>query len=93
MHEAAGHAPIIIDQEYADYCSALARSARKNVFDERFPEVCKRSGISVLKEQPNPDARRWRKQQAHWRNGKKNLGDPSEVALLRASIGGQSNTA
>ena len=44
VHEAAGHAPIIVDREYSNICSDLARSARKRCRQRKISSCIKRSG-------------------------------------------------
>ena len=47
VHEAAGHAPIIVDREYSELPAALRRSRRESdVVEKRFRALSKRSGIS-----------------------------------------------
>jgi phenylalanine-4-hydroxylase len=59
VHEAAGHAPIIADKQYADYLTKYARLARKAIYsdqDVRLYEAVRM--LSDMKENPDasPDA-------------------------------------
>ncbi len=83
VHEAAGHAPIIVDQEYADYLQrfgevgAKAMSSKK---DFQLYEAIRH--LSILKEQPKPDPNELAEATKLVEERQKNLGDPSEMALL-----------
>ncbi|MBA3964113.1 MAG: aromatic amino acid hydroxylase, partial [Chthoniobacterales bacterium] len=83
VHEAAGHAPIIVDQEYADYLQrfgevgAKAMSSKK---DFQLYEAIRH--LSILKEQPKPDPNELTEATKLVEERQKNLGDPSEMALL-----------
>ncbi len=83
VHEAAGHAPIIVDREYSNYLQrfgevgAKAMSSRK---DFELYEAIRH--LSIVKEQPNPDPTELAEATRKVEDGQKNLGDPSEMALL-----------
>ncbi len=83
VHEAAGHAPIIVDQEYADYLQrfgevgAKAMSSKK---DFQLYEAIRH--LSILKEQPKPDPNELGAATRLVEERQKNQGDPSEMALL-----------
>ncbi len=83
VHEAAGHAPIIVDQEYADYLcrfgevGAKAMSSRK---DYELYEAIRH--LSILKEQPDADPNEIEKAEKDVEHRQANLGKPSEMGLL-----------
>ncbi len=83
VHEAAGHAPIIVDREYSDYLQrfgevgAKAMSSRKDF--ELYQAI---RHLSILKELPNSAPKEIEKATREVEHGQKNLGEPSEMALL-----------
>jgi phenylalanine-4-hydroxylase len=83
VHEAAGHAPIIVDSEYADYLQrfgevgAQAMSSKK---DFELYEAIRH--LSILKEQPNTPEEKIQAATKLVEERQKNLGEPSEMALL-----------
>lgn len=83
VHEAAGHAPIIVDREYSNYLQrfgevgAKAMSSRK---DFELYEAIRH--LSILKEQPNTDPKEVEEATRVVEFRQKNLGEPSEMALL-----------
>ncbi|MEY2563668.1 MAG: phenylalanine-4-hydroxylase [Verrucomicrobiota bacterium] len=83
VHEAAGHAPIIVDQEYADYLQRFGEVGAKAMSSKKDFELYEAiRHLSILKEQPNPDAEALDKATKLVEERQKNLGDPSEMALL-----------
>src|SRR3989440_3718214 len=83
VHEAAGHAPIIVDREYSNYLQrfgevgAKAMSSRK---DFELYEAIRH--LSILKELPNSDPKEVAEATREVEFRQKNLGEPSEMALL-----------
>jgi phenylalanine-4-hydroxylase len=83
VHEAAGHAPIIVDREYSNYLQrfgevgAKAMSSRK---DFELYEAIRH--LSILKELPNGDPKEVEEATREVERRFANLGDPSEMALL-----------
>ena len=83
VHEAAGHAPIIVDLEYAGYLQrfgevgAKAISSRK---DLELYEAIRR--LSILKEMRDSDPKAIKDAEVDVLNRQKNLGAPSEMARL-----------
>ena len=83
VHEAAGHAPIIVDREYSNYLQrfgevgARAMSSRKDF--ELYQAI---RHLSILKEQPNSVAKEVEEATREVERRFKNLGEPSEMALL-----------
>ena len=83
VHEAAGHAPIIVDQEYADYLQRFGEVGGKAMSSKKDFELYEAiRHLSILKEQPNPDAAALEKATKLVEERQKNLGEPSEMALL-----------
>jgi phenylalanine-4-hydroxylase len=83
VHEAAGHAPIIVDREYSNYLQrfgevgAKAMSSRK---DFELYEAIRH--LSILKELPNSDPKEVEEATREVEHRQKNLGEPSEMARL-----------
>src|SRR5437868_6463998 len=83
VHEAAGHAPIIVDREYSKYLQrfgevgAKAMSSRKDF--ELYQAI---RHLSILKELPNSDPKEVEQATREVEFRQKNLGEPSEMALL-----------
>jgi phenylalanine-4-hydroxylase len=83
VHEAAGHAPIIVDREYSNYLQrfgevgARAMQSRKDF--ELYQAI---RHLSILKEQPNSDPKEVEEATKLVEHRQKNLGEPSEMALL-----------
>lgn len=54
VHEAAGHAPIIADEEYAQYLRNYGEVARKAIFSQQDMDVYEAiRNLSIVKEAPN----------------------------------------
>lgn len=83
VHEAAGHAPIIIDSEYANYLQRFGEVGAKAMSSKADFSLYKAiRHLSILKESPDSkldEIREAEKQVSYWQ---KNLGEPSEMALL-----------
>jgi len=83
VHEAAGHAPIIVDREYSNYLQrfgevgAKAMSSRK---DFELYEAIRH--LSILKKLPDSDPQEVEEATREVEYKQKNLGEPSEMALL-----------
>ncbi len=83
VHEAAGHAPIIVDREYSNYLQrfgeigARAMSSKKDF--ELYESI---RHLSILKELPNSDPKEVEAATREVEERQKNLGNPSEMALL-----------
>ena len=83
VHEAAGHAPIIVDQEYSRYLQRFGEvgaKAMQSMKDFELYEAIRH--LSILKELPNPDADELAAATKLVEERQKNLGEPSEMALL-----------
>ncbi len=83
VHEAAGHAPIIVDREYSDYLQRFGEIGAKAMSSKKDFELYEAiRHLSILKELPNPDPAELEAATQLVEEGQKNLGAPSEMALL-----------
>jgi len=83
IHESAGHAPIIGDTAYNQYLSYFGSIGSKAIFsskDFELYEAIRR--LSILKEMPDADGAAIAKAEKEVAFCQKNLGEPSEMALL-----------
>src|SRR5882724_4600587 len=83
VHEAAGHAPIIVDREYSKYLQRFGEVGAKAMSSKKDFELYQAiRHLSILKERPNADPKDVEKAQKLVEHRQKNLGEPSEMALL-----------
>ena len=83
IHESAGHAPIIADTDYHQYLSYFGSIGTKAIFSFKDFDLYEAiRELSILKELPDPDMAALRKAEKRVKFCQKNLGDPSEMALL-----------
>lgn len=83
VHEAAGHAPIIVDREYSDYLQRFGEVGAKAMSSKKDFELYEAiRHLSILKEQPDSDPKEVEEATRKVEYGQKNLGNPSEMALL-----------
>src|SRR3954453_17783483 len=83
VHEAAGHAPIIVDREYANYLQRFGEVGAKAMSSKRDFELYQAiRHLSILKEQPNSDANQVEEATKLVEHRQKTLGESSEMALL-----------
>ncbi len=83
VHEAAGHAPIIVDREYSNYLQRFGEVGAKAMSSKKDFELYQAiRHLSILKEQPNGDPKEIEKATKEVEYCQKNLGEPSEMALL-----------
>ncbi|MGB4775727.1 MAG: aromatic amino acid hydroxylase [Daejeonella sp.] len=83
IHESAGHAPIIADVDYHQYLSYFGSIGAKAIFSSKDFELYEAiRELSILKEMPNTDPVALRKAEKKVDFCQKNLGEPSEMALL-----------
>src|SRR5581483_3369483 len=83
VHEAAGHAPIIVDREYSNYLQRFGEVGARAMQSKRDFELYQAiRHLSILKEQPNSDAKEVEEATREVERRFKNLGEPSEMALL-----------
>jgi phenylalanine-4-hydroxylase len=83
VHEAAGHAPIIVDREYSNYLQRFGEVGAKAMQTRQDFELYEAiRHLSILKELPNSDAKEVEEATREVERRFANLGDPSEMALL-----------
>ncbi len=83
IHEAAGHAPIIADPEYAEYLRRIGEIGAKAMSSKKDFELYEAiRHLSILKEQHNADPEKIAKAEADVDYKQENLGKPSEMARL-----------
>jgi len=83
VHEAAGHAPIIVDHEYSKYLQRFGEVGAKAMSSKKDFELYQAiRHLSILKEQPNADPKEVEEAQKLVEHRQKTLGEPSEMALL-----------
>ena len=83
VHEAAGHAPIIVDREYSRYLQRFGEVGAKAMSSKKDFELYQAiRHLSILKEQPNSDPKEVAEATKLVEHRQKNLGEPSEMALL-----------
>ncbi len=83
VHEAAGHAPIIVDQEYSEYLRKFGEIGAKAMSSKKDFDLYEAIRLlSILKEAPDADAGEIRKAEERVVWLQNNLGAPSEMARL-----------
>src|SRR5438477_5405585 len=83
VHEAAGHAPIIVDREYSKYLQRFGEVGAKAMSSKKDFELYQAiRHLSILKERPNADPKEVEEAQKLVEHRQKTLGEPSEMALL-----------
>jgi len=83
VHEAAGHAPIIVDREYSKYLQRFGEVGAKAMSSKKDFELYQAiRHLSILKEQPNSDPKEIEEATKLVEHRQKALGEPSEMALL-----------
>ncbi|CAN5436739.1 aromatic amino acid hydroxylase [soil metagenome] len=83
VHEAAGHAPIIVDREYSDYLQRFGEVGAKAMSSKKDFELYQAiRHLSILKELPNSDPKEVEAATKKVEDRQQNLGEPSEMALL-----------
>ncbi|HVF72566.1 MAG TPA: aromatic amino acid hydroxylase [Chthoniobacterales bacterium] len=83
VHEAAGHAPIIVDREYSDYLQRFGEVGAKAMQSRKDFELYEAiRHLSILKELPNSDPEKVAAATREVEERQHNLGEPSEMALL-----------
>lgn len=83
IHESAGHAPIIADPDYHQYLSYFGAIGAKAMYSSKDFELYEAiRELSILKEMHNPDPAELRKAEKRISFCQKNMGEPSEMALL-----------
>ena len=83
VHEAAGHAPIIVDREYSNYLQRFGEVGARAMSSKKDFELYEAiRHLSILKEQPNSDPKEIEEATKLVEHRQKTLGEPSEMALL-----------
>ena len=83
VHEAAGHAPIIVDREYSNYLQRFGEVGAKAMQTRKDFELYEAiRHLSILKELPNSDPKEVEEATKEVERRFANLGEPSEMALL-----------
>lgn len=83
IHESAGHAPIIADQDYHQYLSYFGSIGAKAMYSSKDFELYEAiRELSILKEMSKPDPIILKQAEKKVFFCQRNLGEPSEMALL-----------
>ena len=83
VHEAAGHAPIIVDREYSDYLQRFGEVGAKAMQSRKDFELYEAiRHLSILKELPNSSEEEVAAATKEVEHRFADLGEPSEMALL-----------
>lgn len=83
VHEAAGHAPIIADEEYAEYLRRFGEYGAKAVSSREDLDLYEAvRHLSILKEAPGTPPEEIRRAEQDVSRKQAGLGEPSEMALL-----------
>jgi phenylalanine-4-hydroxylase len=83
VHEAAGHAPIIADEVYAEYLRRIGEVGSKAISSRRDWELYEAiRRLSILKEAPDSDPSEVAHAEREVEERQANLGQPSEMARL-----------
>jgi phenylalanine-4-hydroxylase len=83
VHEAAGHAPIIVDREYSDYLQRFGEVGARAMSSKKDFELYEAiRHLSILKEQPDTKPEAVAEATRLVEHLQKDLGTPSEMALL-----------
>src|SRR5437773_6199814 len=83
VHEAAGHAPIIVVREYSNYLQRFGEVGAKAMSSKKDFELYEAiRHLSILKEQPNTPPNEIEEATKLVEERQKNLGKPSEMARL-----------
>ncbi|WP_299529716.1 aromatic amino acid hydroxylase [Ulvibacterium sp.] len=84
IHEGAGHAPIIANPEYAEYLRRFGEIGCKAISSAKDFELYEAvRHLSIIKEAPGTPKSTIDKAEAHISQLQQNMGDPSEIALIR----------
>ncbi len=84
IHEGAGHAPIIANPEYAEYLRRFGEIGCKAISSAKDYELYEAVRyLSIIKEAPNTPQKDIEKAEKQVEELQKNMGEPSEMALIR----------
>ncbi|ADY28524.1 phenylalanine 4-monooxygenase [Cellulophaga lytica] len=84
IHEGAGHAPIIANPEYAEYLRRFGEIGCKAISSGKDYELYEAvRHLSIIKEAADSDEEEIEKAEKHVEDLQQNMGEPSEMALIR----------
>ena len=84
IHEAAGHAPIIANPEYAEYLRRFGEIGSKAISSTKDYELYKAvRHLSIIKEDPGSEAKEIERAEATIDRVQSDMGEPSEMAKIR----------
>lgn len=84
IHEAAGHAPIIANPEYAEYLRRFGEIGSKAISSSKDYEMYEAiRHLSIVKENPDSTQKTIQEAQEHVEYLQNNLGKPSEMSRIR----------
>jgi len=84
IHEAAGHAPIIANPEYAEYLRRFGEIGSKAISSAKDYELYEAiRHLSIIKEDPNTKAKTVAEAENKVADISANMGEPSEMAMMR----------
>jgi len=84
IHEAAGHAPIIANPEYAEYLRRFGEIGCKAISSKRDYDLYEAIRLlSILKENPNSSAEEVKNAEKQIETVQNSMGEPSEMAQIR----------
>ncbi len=84
IHEGAGHAPIIANPEYAEYLRRFGEIGCKAISSAKDFELYEAvRHLSIIKEASGTPKNEVTKAEQHIEELQKNMGEPSEMALIR----------
>jgi phenylalanine-4-hydroxylase len=84
IHESAGHAPIIAMPEFAAYLKHIGEAGSKAFSSKKDVELYEAiRHLSIIKEDPNTKDEEVREAEAAIEKIQSNMGEPSELALIR----------
>ncbi|KPM31145.1 Phenylalanine 4-monooxygenase [Croceitalea dokdonensis DOKDO 023] len=84
IHEGAGHAPIIANPEYAEYLRRFGEIGCKAISSAKDYELYEAvRHLSIIKEAEGTPAEEIKKAEQHIEELQNNMGEPSEMALIR----------
>lgn len=84
VHEAAGHAPIIANPEYAEYLRRFGEIGAKAISSAKDYELYEAiRHLSIIKENPNTPEKKITEAEKQIEEIAANMGEPSEMAKIR----------
>ena len=84
IHEAAGHAPIIANPEYAEYLRRFGEIGSKAISSAKDNELYEAiRHLSIIKEDPNTPEKEIKEAEKMVEAISSNMGEPSEMAKIR----------